>query len=60
MKTFTVSYRMPDGKERSFSIKAKDWAEAEVCVRRIRGNATLDGELILSVPAPGILAGLFR
>ena len=52
---FSCSYRDTQGKERTFTIEADDWPQAESHMRRIRGNATLDGEQILEAPYPGIM-----
>ena len=59
MKTYLVSYRYK-GKEYSFDIEATCFEDAENRLRFIKGNGSIDGELVLRVGAPEFLGKLFR
>lgn len=60
LKTFICSYRMNDGSEWGFEIKAASHADAEARLARIRGNGSVDGEVALKVPVPNWFQRLFR
>jgi hypothetical protein len=61
MKQFTCSYRHL-GEQWNFVIFAEDFADADARMRSIRGNACVDGELMMVIPANALtlpLAALF-
>ena len=55
---FLCSYRI-NGDEYGFEIAANDWADAERRLRAIKGNANVDGELVVKIPLPEKLGNWF-
>lgn len=51
-KKFLCSYGHTDGYQYSFEIMANSMEDAEAKLTRLKQNARLDGELMLSIPVP--------
>lgn len=47
---FGCEYLMPDGKEWSFYIWAKDWEEADLRIKMIKDTVRNGGQIIESIP----------
>lgn len=60
MKPFTCSFRDSEAKTQTFEIYTSDPEDAERRLSRLKANATVDGEIILTIPAPSWTQRIFH